>query len=210
MSFESNKAEVIELFENHILKYIVKDLKVLDGIKADESGAGGCAIPQATAAFSALDLMGYLTNPQEVRPVEMRIKDFLGNPLYFPTIQHLVTQSGFLDFIRDNVRSIMAHRFALSIFDITKEDNGHLFYQEGNKYIFSARHLTHLTISAINHVYQSIQTDSFRINGFTNEESIEKMKTKVDKLKSYIGTDFTGLSGLFVSTTTTQTTSSLG
>lgn len=209
MSFESNKAEVIELFENHILKYIVKDLEVLDEIKA-EDGVGGCAIPQAIATFSALDLMGYLTHPQDLRPVEMRLKDFIGNQLYFPTIQHLVNQPGFLDSIRENVRSIMTHRFALSIFDITKEDNGHLFYQEHGRNIFSARHLTKLTIIAINQVYKSILDNSFRINGFTNEESIEKMKNKIYKLKSYVGNGFTPPSGLSTSSTTTQTTSSLG
>lgn len=209
MSFESNKVAVLDLFENHIIKYIVKDLEVLDSIKPDASGAGGCAIPQASATFSALDLMGYLTHPQELNVVNMSFSNLLGDSRYFPTIQHLINQTGFLEMIRDNVRSIMSHRFSLSTFDITKGDNSDLFFEEGGRVIFNTSHLTTLTISVIQNIYQSIVDNTFTINGYTNEESIAKMKVKIDNLKTYVSGGFT-FRGLPISSTTTETTSSLG
>ena len=60
MSYESNKGKVLDLLENHIIKYVVKDLEVLESIEPNPSGAGACAIPQAISTFAALDLIGYL------------------------------------------------------------------------------------------------------------------------------------------------------
>lgn len=40
MSFESNKTEVLDLFHNYLIRYIVKDLEVLDSIKPDAWGGG--------------------------------------------------------------------------------------------------------------------------------------------------------------------------
>mgnify|MGYP007097323165 FL=1 len=51
MSYLVNKAEVMEFFDNHIMKYIITDLEILNKIKADDSGIGGCAIPQALSTF---------------------------------------------------------------------------------------------------------------------------------------------------------------
>jgi hypothetical protein len=210
MSLDVNKAEVLNFFDNYILKYIVKDLEALDLITADVDGRGGCAIPQSTSAFSALDLVGYLIHTQDMRVVGMSFSEFLGNVIYFPSIHNIVSQQHIIELIRDDIRSVMAHRFALSLFQITKEDNGHLLYEEDGKYILSASHLTKLTIKAINQVYLNIFNDSFVINGFTHEQSIQKIKTKIDKLKAHVSIKQASISGLYISTTSTNTTSSFG
>lgn len=84
MSYESNKIEVLDLFDNHIIKYVVKDLEVLDSIEPDASGAGACTIPQAISTFAALDLIGYLVHSQNVRPVDMCFTELINNNTYFP------------------------------------------------------------------------------------------------------------------------------
>jgi hypothetical protein len=87
MSYESNKIEVLDLFDNHIIKYVLKDLEVLDRIELDASTAGACTIPQAISTFAALDLIGYLVHSQNIRPVDMFFTELINNDTYFPEIK---------------------------------------------------------------------------------------------------------------------------
>lgn len=209
MTYEKNKADVLDLFDNHIIKYIIKDLEVLDRIKADASGVGGCAIPQASATFSALDLIGYLVHHQEPSELKMCFGSLLNNEAYFPSLRHYKNHRQFLELMRDDVRSVMAHRFYLARYDITKEDNGHLFYDGRGKIIFSTSHFTKLTIRTIYTIYECIKNDTLLISGFSKEASMEKIKDRVDKLKNYESDAYATLIGLQSFTVTTQTTISL-
>ena len=182
MSSDVYKAEVLNLFDNYIIKYIIADLKVLDSIKANEiTGIGGCAIPQAIATFAALDLIGYLIHPQELSELKMIFSYLLSNTRYFPSIENITTKEN-VEKIRNDIRSTMVHRFLLPQFDITKEDNGNLFYEANGRLIFSTSHLTKLTILCIESIHKEIETDAFMITGLNNEDSIEIIKTKIDKL----------------------------
>lgn len=210
MSYETDKDEVIKLFDNHIMKYIVKDLEVLDSIKPDSCGAGACTIPQAISTFAALDLIGYLTHSQDVRTVGMSFIELLKNDTYFPEFRQYISHSNFFYSFRDNLRSIMTHRFSLTKYDITKNSNRHLFVEEGGRQIFNASCFTKMTLTAIRNIYQMITTDSFIINGYTKEVTMEKIRTRIEKLKAFDGNNFLPLSNVPISTTTTQTTSSLG
>src|SRR5688572_3604781 len=145
MSYETNKAEVLALFDNHIIKYVIKDLEVLDSIEPDALGAGACAIPQAISTFAALDLIGYLIHPQDVKVVGMSFTDLLNNDTYFPEIKQYSSHANFFASFRDDLRSIMAHRFSLTKYDITKSNNGYLFVEDGGSHIFNTSHLTRIT-----------------------------------------------------------------
>ena len=108
MSYLVNKAEVMEFFDNHIMKYIITDLEILNKIKADDSGIGGCAIPQALSTFSALDLMGYLLHPQDIETNKMTFSDLLKNSKYFPEFETFSTKDNFILSFKDNLRNIIA------------------------------------------------------------------------------------------------------
>lgn len=210
MSYENDKSDVLDLFENHIIKYIIKDLEALDSIKADGFGVGGCAIPQATSTFSALDLMGYLIHTENRRTTQMSFTELLKNELYFPDYKDYSTYTEFFDSFRDDLRSVMVHRFSLTKYDIAKIETSSLFIEEQGKTIFNVSHFTKMTIKAIKKIYQEIKDDTFIINGYSKEESMEKIKNKIAELKNYNSTNFRLIENLPTSTSTTETTRSLG
>lgn len=209
MSYTNNKAIVINLFDNHIIKYIVKDLEILNSIEADSSGYGGCAIPQASSTFAALDLIGYLIHPQELKTVSMSFTDLLKNNQYFPDFVEYTSDINFFDSFKENIRSVMVHRFSLSKYDIAKADTNHLFYEQDGRQIFNTSFFTKTTIVAINKICNNIKNDSFVINGYDKEYTMEKIKNRIEKLKDFEGKYFSNLINLPISTTTTETTSSL-
>lgn len=208
MSYEINKAEVLDFFDNHIMKYIIVDLEVLDEIKAKSFGGGGCSIPQASSTFSALDLIGYLIHPQDLGTLRMSFSDLLKNKSYFPEFIEYSTKAKFFDSFRDNFRSIMAHRFSLAKYDIAKTDDTHLFVEKDSRQIFNVSFFTKITIKAIKKIYEEIKHDQFLISTFSNEVTMEKVKTRITKLKEYEGSVYVLLNDLPI-TTTTQSTCSL-
>lgn len=210
MNYETDKAEVVNLFDHHILKYVVKDLEVLDNTKPDASGAGGCTIPQAASTFAALDLIGYLIHPQEQRTVKMSFGDLIKNDTYFPEFKEYLTQTKFIDSFRDNLRTMMVHRFSLAKYDIAKIEVDHLFIEKNGRQIFNASYFTKITLAVINKIYNQIKGDTFIINGRSKEESMEKIKERIISLRNYEGDHFTPLTNLPSLTTDTQTTSSIG
>lgn len=210
MSYEIDKKEVLNLFDNHIMRYIVKDLEVLDRIKPDDYGAGGCAIPQASSTFAALDLIGYLVHPQELKPVGMAFSDLLKNDRYFPEFEEYKSHVDFFDSFRDNIRSIMVHRFLLTKYDITKVDTEYLFLEANGHQIFNASHFTKMTIDAITKIYNDIKSDTFIINGYSKELTMENIRLKIDKLKAFEGKGFEPFSNLTTPTISIKTTNPLG
>jgi hypothetical protein len=210
MRYQADKISVLDFFENHILKYVVVDLEVLDKIKADSYGLGGCAIPQASSTFAALELMGYLIHPQDTKTVAMSFSDLLNNEKYFPEFKKYATQSNFLNSFRDNLRSIMVHRFSLVKYDISKTDDNHIFIEKDGRQIFNTSYFTKLTINTIKKIHIEIRNDAFFINGYSKEVTLEKMKNRIDKLKDFESENYVTLTDLPPSTTATETTSSLG
>jgi hypothetical protein len=209
MSYEINRNSVLEIFENHIIKYIVKDLVALNRVMPDESGAGGCAIPQASSTFAALDLIGYLVHPQELRGVGMHFTDLLKDNTYFPELQQYLQTEESCDSFRDNIRSIMSHRFLLTKFGIAKINYQGLFLEIDGDLVFNATYFTKITIRVINEIYQQIKNDTFIINGCSREETMEKIKNKIDKLKAYEGKGFIPPNNLQTITLPPKTTSPL-
>lgn len=210
MSYELDKREVENFFDNHIIKYIIVDLEVLDKIEADASGVGGCVIPLALSTFAALDLIGYLIHAQERKVVAMSFSDLLTNARYFPDFVQYTTQNSFFDSFRDNLRSIMAHRFSLAKYDIAKSPDPYLFFENNGRQIFNASYFTKITIDAIKKIHAEITSDTFIINGYSKEETMIKMKERIIKLKDFEGSVFVAIANLPITSTILQTTSSLG
>lgn len=209
---ESNKKEVLDFFENHIIKYVVKDLEILNKIEADGEGVGGCAIPQASSTFSALDLIGYLIHPQdEIRPVKMSFSDLLKKEKYFPELSDYKSNEPFFNSIRDYIRTYLAHRYLMTKYDVAKIDIDKLFIVNKGRIVFNVAFFTKITVKAIKEICSDITNDLFVINDYSNEKSIKMVKERLDKLKSY---DFEGknnveLTDLTTSTVTFETTKSL-
>ncbi len=210
MNYLVNKAEVMEFFDNHIMKYIITDLEILNKIKADDSGIGGCAIPQALSTFSALDLMGYLLHPQDIETNKMTFSDLLKNSKYFPEFETFSTKDNFILSFKDNLRNIIAHRFSLAKYDITKSDENHLFFEYKGQQTFNVSYLTKITINFIRRIRDEIYNDQLNINGYSKDITLEKIKNKISKLKNFEGKNCEHLNNLSISTVTTDTTSSLG
>ena len=200
----------MEFFDNHIMKYIITDLEILNKIKADDSGIGGCAIPQALSTFSALDLMGYLLHPQYIETNKMTFSDLLKNSKYFPEFETFSTKDNFILSFKDNLRNIIAHRFSLSKYDITKSDENHLFFEYKGQQTFNVSYLTKITINFIRRIRDEIYNDQLNINGYSKDITLEKIKNKINKLKNFEGKNYEHLNNLSISTVTTDTTSSLG
>ncbi len=210
MTHEENKQEVMQLFDNHILKYIVSDLIKLNSIMADENGVGGCSIPQAISTFSALDFVGYLTHSQDMSVMSMSFSDLLKNENYFPSLKSYVNHSNFSKIFRDDYRSFMVHRYSMTKFNISKINVDELFLEENSNVIFNVFYFTKITIEAILKIYDEIIKDTFTINMNSNEQSIEKVKNRITNLKNYNEANFLAFDSLLPNTTITQTTSSLG
>lgn len=208
MSYESDKKEVLDFFDNHILKYIIVDLEVLNEIKATRLGGGGCSIPQASSTFSALDLIGYLIHQQDITTVGMSFSSLLKNKVYFPEFSEYSTKAKFFDSFRDNFRSIMAHRFSLAKYDIAKTEDNYLFVEKTGRQIFNVSYFTKITIKAIKKIYEEIQNDQLVIPTFSKEKTMKKVKDRITKLKEFEGSVFVLLNDL-PTTATTQTTCSL-
>ncbi len=208
MSYEIDKAEVLDFFDNHIMKYIIVDLEVLDEIKAKSLGGGGCSIPQASSTFSALDLIGYLIHPQDLGTVSMSFSGLLKNESYFPEFSEYSTKEKFFNSFRDNIRSIMAHRFSLAKYDIAKTEDNYLFVEKSGRQIFNVSYFTKITIKAMKKIYEEIQNDQFFISTFSKKITMQKVKDRITKLKEFEGSVYVLLNDLPI-TTTTQTTCSL-
>lgn len=210
MSYANNKLVILDLFDNHILKYIIKDLEILDSIQADGFGVGGCAVPQGISTFSALDLIGYLTHTEDGRTIKMSFSELLKNEFYFPDFREYSIHTNFFDFFRDDIRSVMTHRFSLTKYDIAKIETHSLFIKENDHIIFNVSYFTKMTINAVRKIYQEIKDDTFIINGYSKEETMEKIKNKIAELKNYNSPNIILSENLPTSTTTTETTSSIG
>lgn len=208
MSYESDKSEVLDFFDNHIIKYIIVDLEVLNEIKATKLGGGGCSIPQASSTFSALDLIGYLIHQQDLATVGMSFSSLLKNEVYFPEFSEYSTKAKFFDSFRDNFRSIMAHRFSLVKYDIAKTEDNYLFVEKNGRQIFNVSYFTKITIKVIKKIYEEIQNDQFVIPTFSKEITMKKVKDRITKMKEFEGSIFVLLNDLPI-TATTQTTCSL-
>lgn len=209
MSYETNKAEVVKFFDDHILKYIITDLEVLDKIEANSDGIGGCAIPQAISTFSAIDLIGYLVHPQDLKTVGMSFTELLKNHLLFPDFLKFISHIDFFDSFRDDARSIMTHRFSMTRYAIGKIKGSDLFLDNGGIIVFNVSRFTEMAISAIQKVYNDLKNDEFIINGYTKGESVRKIKERIEKLKIFKSAGFIPPSNLSTSITT-QTTNPLG
>ena len=208
---ENNKKEVLDFFENHIIKYVATDLEKLNEIEADGEGVGGCAIPQASSTFSALDLIGYLIHPEDREAVGMSFSDLLKNKIYFPELSNFELLENFFESFRNNVRTILAHRYLMTKYDVAKINIDELFINYEGRVVFNVAFFTKISIKAIKKIYCDIKKGEFKIDSYSNEESIKMVKEKLDKLKSF---DFKGkynvaLTGLTISTVTTETTKSL-
>lgn len=209
MSFDSDKAYVLNFFQNYILKYIITDLKRLNKIRQKKNGTGACTIPQAIATFSALDLLGYLVHPQDIKETRMSFSDVLNNQQFFPELKEYSSHPNFFNSFRDNIRSIMVHRFSLTKYDITKNKKKILFFERNGIQIFNVSYFTRIAIKAILKVHSDIQGDTFRINGCSRNESIEKLKDKINRLKSYEAESFLRLENIDTLTVTIETTHSI-
>lgn len=207
MKYTENKLTVLDLFENHILKYIVQDLKILSSINP-ENGNGSCAIPQAIASFSAIDLIGYLCYPQDRRDLKMSFSHILANERYFPHFKQYSSNINFFNSFRDNIRGIMVHRYSIAKFDIIKSNEEILFFTANDRQIFNVSYFTKNVLEAINLIYNQIINDTFKINEFSNEDSLGKMADKIQKLKNFNENSPLTIE-LSKRTITAQTTSSL-
>jgi len=185
-----NKKEVLDFFKNHIIKYVVSDLEKLNKIEADGEGVGGCAIPQASSTFSALDLVGYLIHPQDVKEVDMSFTNLLKNKKYFPELSDYKLIDDFFDSFRSYVRTILAHRYLMTKYDIAKVNIDKLFFDDKGRTVFNVAFFTKISIEAIEKIYSDIKSGQFKIDSNTNEESIKMVKEKLNKLKSF---DFKGI-----------------
>ncbi len=139
MSYQLEKEEVVNFFENHVLKYIIPDLENLMKIKANEDGSGACAVPQAMTTFSVCDLFGYLLDKQEAGALNPRIKYFLKiKSLFGNLIQGAISKDLdiILNVLSDDVRSSIAHRFFLIKFDITKDNTNALISNNADRLVF--------------------------------------------------------------------------
>lgn len=203
------KHEIVDFFENYILKYIVNDLKRLDEIKPDMDGLGACAIPQAISAFAAADLLGYLINKKERKDTTwMSIKGLLENSKYFQATADIELQSDFFTYFINNVRSMLVHRFSLSKYDIAKDDINYLFLEKNERLVFNVSFFTKLVLKSIYKIYNDLKDDTLQIPGYSNEKSIDVIYQRLLKLKeSEKGNVFLG--DLFSQTTTSQTTESI-
>ncbi len=210
MSYQTNKTEVLDFFDKYIIRYVVKDLEILDNIRADTFGAGACTIPQAISTFAALDLIGYLIHTQEIKTVGMSFTEFINNDIFFPEIKQYSSYANFFEFFRDNLRSFMVHRFSLVKYDITKSTMEHLFFEENGRQIFNASKFTRMSVYSIQKVYNELKNESFIINGYSKEKTMKIIKERIEKLQDFKGILFKPEFNLPISTITTKTTSSIG
>ena len=110
MNYQDYRTAVLAFFDDYILRYVIPDLEKLDSIQADGQGTGGCAVPQALATFAAVDLFGYLVDPNNSSTIKMTMMPFLGNPQYFAVVG-IPQITSFMNSFRDDVRSATAHRY---------------------------------------------------------------------------------------------------
>lgn len=103
----------------------------------------------------------------------------------------------------------MVHRFSLTKYDITKNKKKILFFERNGIQIFNVSYFTRIAIKAILKVHSDIQGDTFRINGCSRNESIEKLKDKINRLKSYEAESFLRLENIDTLTVTIETTHSI-
>ncbi len=203
------KHEIIDFFENYILKYIVNDLKRLDDIKPDKDGLGACTIPQAISTFAVADLIGYLINKDESKEVtKMSIMGLLKNTNYFKAFGESEVEQDFFIYLKDNVRSMLVHRFSLSKFDIIKDEADSLFLHNEGKLVFNVSCFTKLVLNSIDKVYEGLLDETLIIPGSSFEESLQKIHNRLSRLYDFEKGE-SSISFQFPSTTTTQTTESI-
>lgn len=203
------KDEIVHFFENYILKYIVNDLKRLDEIQPDRDGLGACAIPQAISTFAVADLIGYLINKDESKEVtKMSFLGLLKNTNYFKAFGDSEVEQDFFIYLRDNVRSMLVHRFSLSRFDIIKDDIDFLFLQNEGRLVFNVSCFTKLVLDSIDKVYAGLLDETLIIPGSSFEESLPIIHNRLYRLYDFEKGE-SSISFQFPSTTTTQTTESI-
>jgi hypothetical protein len=167
------------------MKYVVSDLEVLDAIRANSDGIGGCAIPQAVSTFAALDLLGYLISPQEIGAVKMHFVEILKNENLFPQFKDIEKHDSFFESFRDDIRSVMTHRYSLTQYDITKSNQNVLFYSDSEKTVFNVSYFTKGIVNAIRKIYLELTNDNLTITGNNKEQTMQKLYEKVLKLRTY-------------------------
>jgi hypothetical protein len=119
----------------------------------------------------------------------MSFVDILKNEKYFPELSHFELINDFFESFQNNVRTVLAHRYLMTKFDVAKIDIDKLFIDDNGRTVLNIAFFTKISIKAINEIYSDIINDQFSINGYSNEKSIKMVKEKLDKLKSY---DFEG------------------
>ncbi|MEQ8532517.1 MAG: hypothetical protein RIB86_11725 [Imperialibacter sp.] len=96
-------------------------------------------------------------------------------------------------------------------YDITKSENEDMFFENAGLPTFNTSYFTKLTLKVIEKIYRQVCADTFIVNGLDKNQTMEKLKKQVEKLKNYSSGKFQPINNLTTtSTTTTQTTSSIG
>src|SRR4030095_3877846 len=189
MSYESQKKEVIKFFDDYIFNYLIPDIRTLQRLEPDTRGRGACTIPLAITTFTAVDLFGYFLDPNSSAPaiLTMKLKVFLSSKEFFPELKGLTDLDNFLDSFRQDVRSLMTHRFFLTQYHIAKLPEKKLFVDHGVDRIFNATHFANLVTEGIQKVYDKIHQDSLILAGDTNkEETMQRLYDRLQNLKNYV------------------------
>jgi len=213
MPYQDHKKAVLSFFNDYVFKYLTTDLEKLASIDADANGIGGCAVPQALSTFAAVDLFGYLVSSDQPKTINMSMRSFLNNPDYFPAAANITQLSAFLDSFRDDVRSVLAHRFFSSQYNIGKLKQDALFINDNGIQIFNVSYFTKLVVGGISAIHQKIANDQFVIAGSSVQDSVKRVYDRLEDLKNHTSVHFPGASAETITTsssTATQTTESLG
>jgi hypothetical protein len=205
MNYQDYKTTVLAFFDDYILRYVISDLKKLDSIQADAQGAAGCTVPQALATFAAVDLFGYLIDPNNSNTIKMTMMPFLGNSQIFAVTgpSQLTT---FMHSFRDDVRSATAHRYFFPQFDVTKDPQNSLFINSGGVTIFNVSYFTTVVINGITTIHRQIIDDRFIISGYTQQESVQRFYDRLQALKNYTSAHYSAAS---IAPLTTSSTTQL-
>jgi hypothetical protein len=216
MDYQECKNNVLAFFENHVYEYLIPDLEVLNNIQADANGRGGCTIPQAMTTFAAIDLFGFLIDPNpQSGKIKMHMMPFLKNPNLFPAMPYVQSAEDFFNSFRDDIRSVMSHRFFLINYDISKLGDEELIVENNGRRIFNVSKFTKLVIDGINKLYHDIKNDQFLMPGDqSNEMAVRRFLDRIELLKQqqsvYYQSAASEIYPTLSSTTVPQTTSSLG
>lgn len=208
-SFHDTFEFVDKFFKEFIFKNIIPDLKVLDQINPNGiGGLGACCIPQAITTFSTIDLFGYLLGPENMKEMDMRFIDFLKNRLYFPNLESSLESDNFWNSLRDELRSLMVHRFIISKYSIAKVDVDKLFVkiEQSNEVIFNVRFFTKITLNAVDIIYHLFLNQELVIEDLSFSDTIDRLRMKVESLINLNRYNVDNISNITSISTTIQTT----